>query len=526
MKKIFCKKTLSAFLAAVMILAMIPVGMISAVAADAGYSIDEETKTITITTAAGWNAVANTEAYAAYNFVLGDNIDFSVPDVDKPLFSSVAFAGTFDGKGFTISNFSAGTSSEKASIGGIIATTTVGRTDLDDNKLDLTLTTDDVVVKNLTIENATVYSSLNFGVLIGTLSADGIFENIKITNATVSGGTGSGAASGYVGGLVGYMTKDARVLANKCNVTGSITATRNVGGIVGGLENAERTYHNATTVIKNCDVNASLTSNNSYGRAGGIVGFWGDNAGYTFSSITIDSCYCSGTYRVSSKTDRMGAVAGTLRKCTTIIRNTVVDVSGLTYLLCAYGHNDGTYILTNVYSTATASTGLFNVATPTGTVTYQGENQDLVETLVSYDANGFINGVAGTYGYVGDMHAQVSNVVDGKYIIRFVMPAMTADMTDVKMTIVVKNGEEVVHTYEIDCTMWDYLTGYNGRTGFTTYTPDQYGAEKLLAGAIVGVPTGAAYDFEISTTFTVNGVEITSTAYGASVTAQGALVTE
>ena len=106
------------------------------------------------------------------------------------------------------------------------------------------------------------------------------------------------------------------------------------------------------------------------------------------------------------------------------------------------------------------------------------------------------------------------------------MPAMVDTMTDVTMTVKVKNGDTEVHTYEIPCTMWDKLTGYDGRTGFTEYTPVTYGAKKLLAGAILNVPTGTAYSFEISTTFTVSGVEITSTTYGASVTTAGALVTE
>ena len=529
MKKIFSKKTLSAFLAAIMVLAMIPMGMISAVAATAGTDYVLGENTITIKTVDGWNYVAaNQNTYKDYDIKLGASLNFDdgndgVADTtnDMPLFDEVAFAGTFDGNGYTISNFTAGSSSEMVAFGGIITTTTVGRTDLDDTKLDLSLTTDDVVVKNLTIDNATVYSSAHFGVLIGTLSADGIFENIKITKATVSGGAGSGAASGYVGGLIGLITKDARVLANKCNVTGSITATRNVGGIIGGHEDAERTYNNAMTVIRNCYVDATLISTNSYGRAGGIVGFWGNTADYTFSSITIDSCYCGGTYKVNNALTRVGAVAGGLRKCTAIISNTVVDVSGLKYLLCSYGHTGGTYTLTNVYSTSNSTESkLFDQGTINGTVTVDAEK---AAALVAKDSNGNVIGCMS--GLVGTMKAQVSNVVNDAYIIRFVMPAMVDTMTNVTMTVKVKNGDAEVHTYEItNCTMWDKLTGYEGRTGFTEYTPATYGAKKLLAGAILNVPTGAAYSFEISATFTVSGVEITSTTYGASVTTEGALV--
>lgn len=542
MKKIFSKKTLSAFLAAIMVLAMIPMGMISAVAATAGTDYVLGENTITIKTVDGWNYVAaNQSTYKDYDIKLGASLNFDdendgVADTtnDKPLFDEVAFAGTFDGNGNTISNFTAGSSSEKVAFGGIITTTTVGRTDLDDTKLDLSLTTDDVVVKNLTIDNATVYSSVNFGLLVGTLSADGIFENINITNVTVSGG----ASSGYVGGLVGLMTKDARVLANKCNVSGSITSTRDIGGIIGGVEYAQRTYYNAMTVIQDCYVNANLYADNSSGRAGGIVGGWGgrtvnsvSDANFTYSNITIDNCYCTGEYTVKNKTDRHGAVAGALRKCTAVISNTVVDVSGLTYLLCSYGHQDGTYTVTNVYSTSDSSgSKLFDRGTVNGTVTVNAEK---AAALVAKDSNGNVIGCM--RGLVGTMKAQVSNVVDGdgngEYIIRFVMPAYTENMSGITMTIKVKDSADTaVGEYTINCDMWDYLTNTPDnevRTGFDTYTPAQFGAKKLLAGAILNVPADNNYKFEISTTFTVKDaddadiIEITSTTYGAQVTVNG-----
>ena len=148
--------------------------------------------------------------------------------------------------------------------------------------------------------------------------------------------------------------------------------------------------------------------------------------------------------------------------------------------------------------------------------------EEQATALVSKN-NGYINGVAG--GLVGTMEAQVSNVVDGKYIIRFVMPAYTENMYSITMTIKVKgSADTAAGEYTINCDMWDYLTNTPDnevRKGFDTYTPAQFGAKKLLAGAILNVPTDDNYKFEISTTFTVNGVEITSTAYGAQVTVNG-----
>ena len=520
MKKIFSKKTLSAFLAAIMVLAMIPMGMISAVASgDAGYTV--EGNTITITTAAGWNAVANNEAYAAYNFVLGDDIDFSETDEDMPLFSTVAFAGTFDGGIYTISNFNAGTSSSREAYQGIIAGTTVEST-ISESKID---TTKYIEIKNVTLKDAVLYSSANCGGLVGELKTYGKFENIKIENIDVSG-TGN---YGWVGGMVGYMTEKALISAINCNVSGTISSGREAGGILARLVDTACAYNNATNIFKNCYVDATITTNNSSGRIGGIIGAWGRTGSNGVGKLLIDSCYATGTYKNNNDaSNRTAGIVGAWRKSTATISNVVIDVANLECAVCSLGDQNGksTLTLNNIYYTSTNAGNGGKYIFQNGTGYTEGSADMKVESnvassLVSYDANGFINGVAGSL--VGTMMAQVSNVDDaGKYIIRFVMPAMVDTMTNVTMTVKVKNGDDEVHTYEItNCTMWDKLTGYEGRTGFTEYTPATYGAKKLLAGAIVGVPTDANYTFEISTTFTVNGVEITSTAYGAQVTVNG-----
>ena len=540
MKKIFCKKTLSAFLAAVMILAMIPVGMISAVAATAGTDYDLGENTITIKTVDGWKYVsANAATYAAYDVILGASLDFKDATEYGSLFGATTFTGTLDGKGNTIKNFS-------GAVAAIIA-----------NVAQSTAADKLVVVKDVNFDSVSLTSSYtNAGSkeVAGTIFADVIGNHpIKVNSVNISANITVAASNISIGGVIGSMSCNGGIQIEKVTFSGELKNTVEsdgamaTGGIVGESRFAVSDNSQAS-VISKCHINANLINRSESGRASGIAGFWGrGSAGNYSTDLVVEDCYLQGIYSVykGKEKGRTGAVLGQcqLASGNTVTLKNIVSSAALDQYtaiqgtaeadntvctsagyLVSYGSTSTTYNVINCVSTVTADKPA--VHNNDSIEAIKGKTSAQIASLVSYDANGFINGVAGTYGYVGDMEAQVSNVVDGKYIIRFVMPAMTADMTDVKMTIVVKNGEEVVHTYEIDCIMWDYLTGYNGRTGFTTYTPDQYGADKLLAGAIVGVPTGAAYDFEISTTFTINGVEITSTAYGASVTAQGALVTE
>ena len=550
MKKIFSKKTLSAFLAAIMVLAMIPMGMISAVA-EAVENTDYVlgTNTITINTVEGWKYVsANAAEYADYKVILGEHIDFDGETGYSSLFGATTFTGTFDGNGKKISNFEATTAAA------IISNFAEGATVTN-------VIIEDAYLKN---GNAAPQDTLGhyckgtiFAAVQGTEKT--YLNNINVTSVKITNWD-----SPKIGGLVGSMICTGGIEIEKCNVTASLWFTKDAGGSysIGGLIGDNRGTTNgvaSTSKIKDCFVNVSISNRSLYGYSGGLIGTWGkETKNAEDASIAILNCYVKGEI-ASRAVGHSAALIGDCRpkgndngSVTVSIENIVADVileqrltidadgnyaegsaTNLNNTTCTaegymLGYTNGSkaiFTMKNCATTISAESEAIPVAHRNAlTDCKEGLTSAQIASLVSYDAEGYVNGVMGSL--VGTMKAQVSNVLDDAYIIRFVMPAMTADMTDVKMTISVTSGETQIHTYEIDCTMWDSLTGYNGRTGFTTYTPDQYGAEKLLAGAIVGVPTGTDYDFAITATFTVNGVEITSTTYGASVNAAGELVAE
>lgn len=522
MKKLFCKKLISAFLATVMLLAMIPAGMVSAVEGDSGYSVNGTT--ITITTAEGWNAVADKSEYATYDFVLGNDIDFKDTAEDKPLFSTVAFAGTFDGKDKTISNFNAGTSSNKVAYQGIIAGSTVEST-IADKKID---TTKYIEIKNVTLENAVLYSSANCGGLVGDLKTYGKFENIKLNNITVSGT----ASNGWVGGMVGYMQPTALIYAKNCNVTGTITSTREGGGILARLANDACKYDNAINEFRNCYVNATITTNNeSGGRIGGIIGAWGRTNSNGVGALLIDRCYAAGTYSNGEATDsRTAGIVGAWRKSTATISNVVIDVAKLECAVCSYGDTNGasTLTLNNIYYTSTNKGNGGKSIFQNGTKYTEGSADMKVESavaskLVSYDANGYISDVD-IRDLLPTTYMQTSSVDEetDTYIIRFVIESLVKNYDKVTTEIVVKNGEggEVVKTFTFDeCTYFESLTGHKADIT-ETYVAGE-GAYKdcecFIAVAIMDVPNdGTDYYFEVTPTFTLGGITVEGTTFGGS----------
>ena len=110
-------------------------------------------------------------------------------------------------------------------------------------------------------------------------------------------------------------------------------------------------------------------------------------------------------------------------------------------------------------------------------------------------------------------YVQTSNVVDGKYMIRFVglssMTDVTAGMsirvweTENGTTLenfnssVYKQKTPIKTFYTAECDIYDELEGHAER-GIESYKANDYGAEKFFAVAIDNVQAGTAYTFEVT----------------------------
>ncbi len=126
------------------------------------------------------NITQSSNEYYTKSYVLDCDIDLGGATVTGFGNASAAFAGNFDGNGFTITNFVIN-ATDRTYYAGLFNYVGVGN----------------VTIKNLTVTNATVSGSGMVGAIVG-----GAYSNVTVTNCKVYDSTLSGVKK--VGAVVGY----------------------------------------------------------------------------------------------------------------------------------------------------------------------------------------------------------------------------------------------------------------------------------------------------------------------------------
>ena len=235
------------------------------------------------------SSVNSGETYEEKNFVLTANIDLNglpwtpiANSFSNALFGGSdyrVFAGNFDGKGYTISNFSIGSET----------------TPLESDVLGLFGATEGKI-SNLNLDTVSIHgiAKIASGYVVGIAgglvgSSAGSIENCHVTGLAMDMSAPSNvyAAAYWVGGLVGAL--DGAQLINECSVSGSITEKAgkgSIGGLIGELgKTAKITYSRS-----NVTVNVKADS-----RGGADVGgFIGKGNGETDAETIIRNCYATG----------------------------------------------------------------------------------------------------------------------------------------------------------------------------------------------------------------------------------------
>lgn len=217
------------------------------------------TNTYTVTGVQGLKDLLGFSNNAALTFTLAGNIDMSAAPAG---FYIPTWAGTFDGAGKTISNFTLNSSNSNI---GLFGRALTGST-----------------IKNLSLVNANVTGVGNVGALVGASYG-------TISNSSASG-TVSGTTGGNVGGLVGYNYGNTSKIINSY-ATGSVSST--TGSFVGGLAG-----NNSMGSISNSYATGRVSST-SGAKVGGLAG---NNSG------TISNSYATGN--VSSAGTAVGGLVG------------------------------------------------------------------------------------------------------------------------------------------------------------------------------------------------------------------------
>ena len=253
---------------------------------------DEATKTWTITNAdeLAWVAasvngtlgVQTKAGGASKNFskeiiVLANDIDLQGAEWDPIGNQEHAFAGTFDGKNHTISNFKV---TEKAGWAGLFGRVQVG------------------TVKNLNVKNVTIETNHYAGAIVGqgyvymdNCHAENVNITVSVDPEVIQTDGTKGDYGDKAGGLVGQNCEGGLKITNSSANNVKIIGYRDLGGIVGMA-------HNGNIVTGNTVENITLVQNLEYGynstiptTLGGVVGRFGSDVKYegnTESGVVYD----------------------------------------------------------------------------------------------------------------------------------------------------------------------------------------------------------------------------------------------
>ena len=225
----------------------------------------------------------NANKYEGKVVALGANINLNGNEtnlwtpIGKNGDSNPKFKGTFDGKGYTISNLYVKQEAAYHAAGLFGAT----------NGTIKNFTIDGAYVESLSSGNANGATVNGTAVVAGSTAYGATIENVHVKNATVKGNR-------YVAGIVGYMdgvvkgcsVENVTIVATPDKLSGSYDNGDKVGGIVG--------YTNSgATEIASCELKGTV-SIKGYRDIGGIVGtvhssvVVSDNTNSATVSITVD----------------------------------------------------------------------------------------------------------------------------------------------------------------------------------------------------------------------------------------------
>ena len=177
------------------------------------------------------------------------NIDLGHHRV-KGIGSGSNFAGVFDGKGFTISNFEVD-ARDRSYYAGLFNQVSHGGT-----------------IKNLTVANATIKGNSMVGAVASSLDSDAVVENCKAINCTLIGVKKVGSVVGY---SAGSTVKDN--YAENCVVeyyekeAGEVLGFENIGSTVSGNTFNNITFIGHTVALQRemtPDANGVITLNKDY----------------------------------------------------------------------------------------------------------------------------------------------------------------------------------------------------------------------------------------------------------------------
>lgn len=234
-----------------------------------------------ITSAADLVAMMNDSKYpncnTYQNVVLECDINLGGHEITGFGDASGFFDGIFDGQGYTISNFKID-ASNRTYYAGLF------------NQVSQ-YSGENTVIKNLTVENATVVGSGQVGIIVGGMNGNTIVDNCKVINCTAIGVKKVGSVVGYT---AGGTVKDC--YAENC----SVQYSEKEGGEILGYENT------GSTVSNNIANNVSVNQRFSASTAGELKNVLAKNTEDTIIYLAEGEYNMGGNYSFAEGTTIVG----------------------------------------------------------------------------------------------------------------------------------------------------------------------------------------------------------------------------
>lgn len=301
------------------------------------YNTNEDS-TIIINNEEDLRAIANN---LSGNYILNDNIELT-EDWSTVGDSNLTFYGTFDGNGYTISNFNMN-EENSAFIHSIAVSGVVKNLNIEiGTGINATSSAAGIAINNYgTIDNCTVSGKItNTGDYTGGIVATNYAEvNNCHTKTLIQGGT-------YTGGIIGYLSKGN---LKGSSAVGSAVGTKYVGGAVGYMA-----YGSVSTTATAGLVRCTDTSTSDQ-ATGGLIGYchMGNSSNsYTPINECYSTAYVSGYYNVGGFIGRLIGYGNDNEAYTKYITNSysVGNVNGLNRAGSFVGYSDYRLDFVNCYT--------------------------------------------------------------------------------------------------------------------------------------------------------------------------------
>lgn len=221
-------------------------------------------------------SVVGGETYEGKYIALGQNIDLSGVEYTPIGSKDVPFAGTFDGKGYTVSGMTIGTA-----------------------------------------ENPTTAAYTG---LFGFVNRNAVIRNVNLTKVSI---VSAATAANYNAALVGFCKNktsgdpDEGAVIDNCHVSGAITVDTNSEAITmtGGLIGMSNQF--SQTMNSSANVNITANTGEKNGNVGGLIGF---------SSINglVMNCLASGDISLDSASSGSNNIGGIYGGANGVMYNNVV----------------------------------------------------------------------------------------------------------------------------------------------------------------------------------------------------------